>query len=244
MKFLVLLLACVLGAAAVDPRFSHKSCIVIGEVHGSVCEQGLGEVKADPLFNFISEDQIVFNNIDDAITYCPFTPALVEVMGVVRSRGDVSHPNNHLIIKGVANEFGMPASIVGLTGLRVGDEGAIVELKDFVAEGCNTEKGIFSENHLVQGCLVERSLLVNNVAFNYYNGPRVLCQVSFNNRIYLEVVNSGFFEVQQTAIEVIGGQTYKLNDNFYRECGSESKPCVVINPDNSRFYADAYSQIE
>lgn len=228
MKIVLFLLLLALGASAlnVSPLFSQNACIVIGASDEARCKTPVPE---NSTFAIASETQVVFSRIDDAIRYCPFSPTLVEFSGVVVSEGNITYPKeDDLIIRGVLDENEEPAVFVGLTNLRARFPSSTIKLQNFVAAGCDTEEPVFAGSRAHEGCLVERTVVISNVAFNYYTGERVLCQVSYSGDAYFEVTDTAFYEIQHAAIQLYGTQPYKIHDNFFWNCGYAGTACVLI----------------
>lgn len=241
---IVLVLLCALGACAIE--FSPNSCVVIGESGPAQCDHELPPV--DDTYTVIDENRLLFTNIDDAIANCPYSPALIEFSGTVYSRGNVSHGKNpDLVIRGVRDDYDQPATVVGLTGLRVADMNAVIKMENFVAEGCHTQESLFSGSLVLHGCLIERSFIIDNVAFNRYDGPHVICQISYHGNSYAEISYSAFFDIPQLAIKLVDANVYNIHDNYFSNCGSENTAVVYLglrnntDPQSSAFFNNRIS---
>ncbi len=230
---LVLLGALCVSAIEIDPRFSQNACIVIGnDDYNITCAIDDSYAPSEFPTQLPGTNQLIYDSIDDAIRFCPFSPALIEFSGIVRSLGNVTYSNNKdLIIRGLDVQPGVPAVVVGLSALHIVGEDVTIKMENFMAEGCETENSFFIGSQTHPGCIVERSVVIDNVAFNHYSGPRLLCQRSYFGHGYFEVTNSAFFYISGQAIGLFGSQPYSIHDNYFYWCGSETAACIMISTD-------------
>lgn len=123
-----------------DPRFSPNACVVISDftvINCSIVENllyvdntsttaddlpcpGYGVQEVAPI---VDGSQIIYGRIEDAIRYCPFTPALIEFIGtlyVTNVSQLVYNRSADLIIRGVSQTtYVPPQNVTGLVAVNV-----------------------------------------------------------------------------------------------------------------------------
>lgn len=120
-----------------DPRFSDNACVIISDFTVINCTyvQFLVEEPTTPEENpcpgygvqsttgVVDGAQVIYTRIEDAIRYCPYTPALIEFIGTIYVSNVselVYNGTGNLIIRGVSQTtYIPPTNITGLVAVNV-----------------------------------------------------------------------------------------------------------------------------
>lgn len=229
--FLFALVACA------SAQFSENSCIVLREFVAPSCS-GVDEVQDLRHLYALNETQLVFPTLEDAIKYCPYSPALIEFTGTLYVNESAVlkyHGTSDIIFRGVSQFLGpdyeLDAVMIGFKDLYISEHGVGVKFQNFDMHGCGTSANLFANYE--NGCIVDHSLSVDFMFFTNFTTESLICQIGSLPSTTFELTNSAFSHIPNRAVEVRNSAKIDIRNNGFVKCGNENDSCIFTSVDNS-----------